>query len=180
MQSVKHAVTSVVQRGRIGRKKSFVLALALALFVLPVATALAYYGATGSGTVGGNVAGTSASVVTLQPNTPSRVYAGPSTTDLMPGGTVAFQLAITCTAGSPCTVPSITLQSWSSTKPAPCDPTDMPNSFVIQSQSATFPITVTAPTVDTSDTVTILWNNLATVNQTPCAGGTFTFTLNVP
>src|SRR6266851_4965513 len=100
MQSVSRVFTRVVKAGRIGRKRSFVAALGLAMLVLPVSTALAFFAATGSGQISNVQAGTAASTITITPNG-ALTYAGPSTTNLMPGGTVSTSLLLTCTTGCP-------------------------------------------------------------------------------
>ncbi len=175
-RSISRVFAPVVRAGRF--KHSFAINVVLALFTLPVATALAYFGATGTGTISNVAAGTSSSTVSIAFSGSSFTYAGPSTTALVPGGTVSFPVQITCTAGAPCTVPSVSLLSWTSSKTG-CDSTTMPNSFTIQSQTASFPITIATVGAAGADSLTILWNNLAT-SQTACAGGTFAFVLNVP
>jgi hypothetical protein len=146
---------------------------------MPVATALAFFSATGTGTISNAQAGTSASTVSITQQ-PGFTYAGPSTTTLVPGGTVTFTQVTACTAGPPCVVPSLGLASWTSNK-AGCDSTTMPGSFTITNQNWTVNLPVTLATVGASDSdiVTITWNNLA-ISQTACAGGLFAFVLAVP
>jgi len=171
-------VRRLVRAGRF--KHSFALAVVLALVALPVMEAAAYFSATGTGTISNVQAGTSASTVTIAQNG-AFVYAGPSTTNLVPGGTVAFPSTITCTAVPPCVVPSVSLQSWTSNQ-AGCTSALMPNSFTISAQSAAFPVTINTVGAGgaVSDNITVQWNNLASINQGPCAGGTFAFVLSVP
>jgi hypothetical protein len=58
----------------------------LALFALPVMEVAAYFAATGTGTIPNVAAGSATSVITITPNG-ALTYAGPSITNLMPGGT---------------------------------------------------------------------------------------------
>jgi hypothetical protein len=51
-RSVSRVFSRVVKAGRIGRKRSFVAALGVAMLLLPVSEALAFFAASGSGTVG--------------------------------------------------------------------------------------------------------------------------------
>lgn len=135
-RSTSRVLARVVRAGRF--KHSFAVAVVAALMVMPVTEALAYFSATGTGTISNVQAGTSASTVTIAQNG-AFVYAGPSTTNLVPGGTVAFPSIITCTAVPPCVVPSVSLQSWTSNQ-AGCTTALMPGSFTITAQSAAFPI----------------------------------------
>ena len=129
-------VHRVIQFGRIGRTRSFVTALVVALLLLPTSIALAYFAATGSGTVTGVTAGTASSVVVIARNTGNPItYAGPSTTSLMPGGTVSFSIQFTCSAGCPAQVSTVSLQSWSSDKVG-CTEAAMPNSFTTSANRA--------------------------------------------
>src|SRR5579859_7255878 len=116
MQLLKHAFV------RLNRKVPFVGAAVVGSLVIASVTALAFYSATGSGTITGIAAGTTTATLSVNQNS-SATYSGPSTTSLVPGGTVTIPLIITCTANPPCTWSSMSLASWSSTKPAPCDPT---------------------------------------------------------
>jgi hypothetical protein len=102
--STSRVIAPVVRAGRV--KHSFAIAIVMALFALPVVTALAYFSATGTGTISNVQAGTSASTVAIAQNG-AFIYAGPSTTNLVPGGTVTFPSTITCTAVPPCVAPTV-------------------------------------------------------------------------
>ncbi|MEO8744953.1 MAG: hypothetical protein ABI334_00495 [Candidatus Dormiibacterota bacterium] len=168
-------LSRVVARGHIGRKRSFGIAVAIAMFVLPVATALAFYSATGSGTVVTNAAASPSSVVTIAANG-GLTYAGPSSTNLAPGGTVSFSTLITCTAGCPADVTTINLTSWISNKSG-CDMATLPGSFTMPTINVNNP-NVTAGGVS-GGIATITWVNLG-VPQNACSGALFTFTLSTP
>ena len=175
MRSISRVLASVVKAGRF--KHSFAAAVVLALVALPVAEALAYYGATGTGSIGNVPAATQSSTVSLSGGT--NTFAGPSTTALAPGGTATQQMTITCTANPPCVVSGISLSGWTSNK-AGCDSTTLAGSFTI-ANSATFPITISALNgTNTTDNLTITFVNLPSVNQSACAGGLFNFTLSTP
>lgn len=195
MQSLKHVLTQVVQRGRIGRKRSFVLALGLALFVLPVATALAYFNAVGTGTFSGVTATTSSPSTVSVTQTASSPYvycaagypnpalcspAAGAPTTLPLGGVVIIPVDITCTAGAPCQWQSLTLQSWTSNKTG-CDATTLPGSFSIQANTSTSLLSGSLATVGAkvSGSVVIQWNNLSSLSQDACIGATFSYTLAV-
>ena len=159
---------------RKGRMRPFVLSLVVALLVLPTETAIAFFSATGSGTVSGVQAGSASSTVALS-TVGGFTYSGPSTTNLMPGGTVSFTVQATCTASCPATVSTVNLQSWSSNKTG-CDSTTLPNSFTMPAITANLSVNTSATTVGTA---TITWVNLA-VNQNACSNASFTFVLTTP
>jgi hypothetical protein len=168
-----HRVPSFVTRK--GQLRPFITSLVVALLVMPVAEALAFYAATGSGTTTAPAA-TNTSTVTLA-RSGAETFAGPSTTALAPGGTVSFTVTATCTSGCPAEVTIVQLSpTWSNSQSAPCDPTDMPNSFSMPNITYNNTIGTTATSVGTA---VITWNNLST-DQSSCAGGTFTFTFVTP
>ncbi len=70
-RSVSRVFARVVKSGRIGRKRSFAAALGLAMLVLPVSTALAFFTATGQGTISNVQAGAPSSVIAFH-DRPSR------------------------------------------------------------------------------------------------------------
>jgi hypothetical protein len=170
-----HPVRRVLKAGRIGRTRSFVAALGMAALVLPVVTALAFFAATGSGTIANVQAGTPNSVVSITADG-AYTYAGPSTTNLMPGGTVSFPLRVACTAGCPAQVTTINLQSWTSNT-AGCDSATFPNSFSMP--TITINTSVDAVGSGGWGPAVITWANLA-VTQNPCAGALFAFVLVTP
>lgn len=179
--SIRQVVSRLVQAGRIGRKRSFAIALVVGLLALPVTEALAYYGATGTGTISQVGAGASASTVTIaQVTSFQTVYTGPSTTNLQPGGTATVDMGFTCATA--CTISSISLQSWSADAThatAGCTSALMPGSFSITKNTQTFPWSLVANT-QTTDQITLTWANLPTIDQTPCAGASFTFDISTP
>jgi hypothetical protein len=160
--------------GRIGRKRSFVAALGMAVAVLPVATALAFFAASGSGTISNVQAGSPSSTVAIAING-ALTYAGPSTTNLMPGGTVSFGTSLTCTAGCPAQVTTLNLSSWTSDKVG-CDTATFPASFTMPAVNVNASVPATGVS---GGTATITWANLA-VNQNACAGAKFAFNLVTP
>ncbi len=178
MSAISRVVARVVKAGRV--KHSFAVAVVLALVALPLTEALAYFGATGSGTISNVSAGTANATVSFATQGVSTyVYGGGSSTNLVPGGTVQVPLTITCTANPPCVVSSLSLATWSSNKTG-CDPASLPNSFSITANTATFPISIAALNGTGADSPTITWANLPTTNQGACAGATFTFNIATP
>ena len=171
-RSISRVIAPVVRAGRF--KHSFAIAVVVALFALPVTEALAYYAATGTGIISNAQAGTATSTITIAQNG-AFTYAGPSTTNLMPGGTVSFSLLLTCTAGCPTQVTTINLSTWTSDKVG-CDVATLPGSF-------TMPAVNVNASVNTGGSVagpaTITWVNLAS-NQSACSGAKFAFTLVSP
>ena len=165
----------IITAGRIDRTRSFAAALVVALLILPVAEALAYFAATGTGQATNVQAGAPNSVVSIAPDS-AYSYSGPSTTNLMPGGTVSFNLRLACTAGCPAQVTTITLSSWSSDKPG-CDEASMPGSFTMP--QILLNTSISAAGSGGWGPAQITWNNLAQT-QNPCANANFTFTLTTP
>jgi hypothetical protein len=168
----------LIQAGHLGRTRSFVLSLAIALLLMPVSEGLAYFIATASGT--GHATNVQAGappngVVSITPDG-AYSYAGPSTSNLMPGGTVSFAVRVACVSGCPALVTTISLADWSSDKTG-CDPASMPGSFSMPALTLNTSIDATGsggwgPAV-------ITWTNLST-NQNACAGAKFDFTLTTP
>lgn len=159
---------------RRGQMRPFVTSLVIALLVMPVAEALAFFAATGTGNVTGIQAGTANSTVTLASTGPF-TYGGGSTSNLIPGGTVSFEVTASCTASCPAGVSTINLGTWSSNKTG-CDPTDMPGSFTMPTINANTGVGTDPSPVGTA---TITWVNLPT-EQNACSGAVFTFTLTTP
>jgi hypothetical protein len=172
MQTVSHIFA------RLNRKVPFVGAAVIGALAMTIITAAAYYGATGTGTLGNIPAASQSSTVTLSGGAPT--FTGPSATALAPGGAVSQIITITCTAVPPCVVSGISLQGWTSTKTG-CDSTTLPGSFTLANSGATFPLTIsTLNGTNNTDTATITFVNLPSVNQSACAGGLFSFTLSTP
>lgn len=184
MQSLKRAVSQVVQRGRIGRTKSFVAAVIAGLLVLPAITAMAYYASTGTFTATA-VAQSGTNPVTLVPGSPS-YFSGPNTTgtsvlSLPLGGSVEYNVVATC-ATAPCTLSgSWTLNSWTADSGhSGCTSTAFPGQFVVGSPATpNSPQTVTTNGGTASALAVINMVNLAS-NQGPCSGATFTFNIATP
>ncbi len=177
MSRLTQAVRRFVVGGRIGRVRSFVIALAVAALFLPVAEGAAYFfaTATGTGVISNVQAGAApASTVSIGVNGPF-TYGGPSTANLMPSGTASFQTMLTCLTGCPAQVSTVSLSSWTSDKTG-CDAVTLPGSF-------SMPVLVDNLSVSTSGVAgglaTITWANLA-VNQSACSGAKFAFTLVTP
>jgi hypothetical protein len=158
-----------------GRTRTFVAALALAAVVLPVATALAYFSATGGGTISNVQAGSPSSVIALTTTGPF-TYSGPSTVNLQPGGTVGFTVQAACTAGCPAVLTTINLASWTSDK-AGCDTATLPGSFTMP--QVLYNGNVANATPINVGTAVITWVNLG-VSQNACAGAKFAFALVTP
>lgn len=166
-------IRRVVQAGRIGRTRSFVVGLGAAMLLLPVTTAVAYFSATatGSGTITGVTAGTpSASTVSI--TTSNVVYSG-GASNLVPGGAFSFDTRIQCETGCPASVTTVSLASWSSVKPS-CDEASLPSSFTMT------PIAVNQSLMNAVTLPgSVAWNNLA-INQGACSQAHFTFNLVTP
>jgi hypothetical protein len=166
-------VQRVLTAGRIGRRRSFVSALVVAMLLLPVATAAAFFAATGTGTITNVQAGSANSTVSILGS--SYVYAGPSTTNLMPGGTVTIAISVSCLTGCPASVGSINLGSWTSDK-AGCDIATLPGSFTMPADVVNASFTAAG---GSGGSAVITWVNLG-VSQNACAGAKFAFTLVTP
>jgi hypothetical protein len=165
----------LIAKGRIGRTRSFVVALVVAMFTLPTLTALAFYSATGSGIASNVQAGSPSSVIALSVSG-AYTYSGPSTTNLQPGGTVGFTVQAACTAGCPAVLTTINLASWTSDK-AGCDAATLPGSFTMP--QILYNGNVTNATPISVGTAVITWVNLG-VSQNVCSGAKFAFTLVTP
>jgi hypothetical protein len=167
-------VNRIVRAGRI--KHAFAASTAIAAFVIPTVTALAFFAATGTGTIPTVLGGSPSSVVTIASDGTPYVYAGPSTTTLMPGGTVSIGLRLVCTAGCPAQVTTVNLSSWVSDK-AGCDAATFPGSFTMPA----LPINSSIALAGSSGwgPAIVTYVNLA-ANQNVCAGAHFTFTLVTP
>jgi hypothetical protein len=170
-----HLLQRVVRAGRIGRTRSFVAAIGLAVVALPIATAIAYFSATGSGIASNVQAGSPSSVIALTVSG-TYTYSGPSTTNLQPGGTVGFIVQGACTAGCPAVVTTINLGTWTSDKTG-CDIATFPGSFTMP--QILFNGNVNNATPITVGTAVITWVNLG-VSQNVCSGAKFAFTLTTP
>lgn len=169
MSRVVHYVT------RKGALRPFVVAVVLALLVMPAVEALAFYAATGTGTTTVPASANTATVTLARLG--AETFAGPSTTALAPGGTVSYSVTATCTAGCPAEVTTVNLSpTWSNSNGGTCTPTAMPGSFSMATITFNNTVNTTAVTVGTA---VITWNNLA-IDQSSCASGTFTFTLTTP
>lgn len=161
--------------GRIGRKRSFAVALVLAAAVLPVATALAYFSSTGTGTFANvQAVATSPSTVSIV-QTPAIAYVYKDSTGTVVaalglGGQALVSMDVTCLTGAPCQVNALVIQSWTSDK-AGCDSTTLPGNFSIGSPAA-----FSIPTVGAKVTNTVAFNWLSLpVNQNACLGAKFSF-----
>jgi hypothetical protein len=165
----------LIKAGRIGRTRSFVAAVGMAIVALPVATALAYFSATGAGTISNVQAGSPSSVIALT-MAGSFTYSGPSTINLQPGGTVGFQVQAACTAGCPAVLTTINLASWTSDK-AGCDAATLPGSFTMP--QILYNGNVANATPINVGTAVVTWVNLG-VSQNACAGAKFAFNLVTP
>ncbi len=168
--------TIVNRLTRRGDPRTFALAVVVALLLMPPAEALAYFAATGSGTISGAKAGTPSGTVAINSDG-IFTYSGPSTTALLPGGVVAFKVFALCQTTCPATVGSINLTAWTSDKPG-CDTATMPNSFSMP--AIVVNAAIPGPPQTQVGTANITWANLSGVNQNACSGATFTFTLSTP
>ncbi|HEV2033387.1 MAG TPA: hypothetical protein VGU71_04190 [Candidatus Dormibacteraeota bacterium] len=155
-------------------RRTFVVAIVVALLLMPVAEALAFFSATGSGTIAGAAVASAPTVsITLGGGT-AFTYAGGSTTNLVPGGTVTFPVRVSCTANCPAQVSTIRLSSVTSDK-AGCDSTTLPGSWTAPNLNVNQSITTTTDV----GSMTVTFVNTAS-DQTACAGATLTFHLSTP
>jgi hypothetical protein len=161
-------------------RRTFALAVALGLVVLPVSAALAYFLASGTGSVSGaTVTSTSPATVSLsqQYADPASefVYEGPSTTALSPGGTVRFGLNATCLTSCPASVGSVRLVSVTSDK-AGCNSTSLPGTFT----SAGLVVNMTVGATTYIGQMTVSMNSDPDRDQSACLGATLVFNLATP
>jgi hypothetical protein len=163
---VKNRLLSVLKFGRV--RHAFAVMVPVGVVIMAATTALAYYGATGTGTITGVSGATSTtSTVTMNQVVSPAVIA--------PGGSYALNVTGVCTAGCPAFVSTINLSTWSSDK-AGCSEAAMPGSFTMPTILANQSVTTTAGLIGSG---TITWNNLS-VDQSPCKGANFTFTIVTP
>jgi len=159
-------------------RHTFAAAVALGLVVIPVASVIAVFLASGSGTVSG------AQITTSSPSSvridaaaapgSEFVYEGPSTTALAPGGDVKMSLAVTCLTSCPATVGSIRLVSVSSNQSG-CSSAALPGTFTSPGLAVNTTITGTVIVGQ----LTVFMNSTGD-DQTPCLGATLTFNLATP
>lgn len=149
----------------------FAVMVATGLLVVPAVTALAYYGATGTG----NITGISAS--STSPSTVS-LDAAVAPTSLALGGSTTFPVNATCTAGCPGYVSTVNLASWSSDK-AGCTAAAFPGSFTMPAVNSGQSAVLVGASPTLIGNATITWNNLGT-DQGVCKGAAFTFVLTTP
>lgn len=132
----------------------------------------------GSGSVTGpQAAQVVTSTVSLSYDGNGFVYVGGNTSALVLGGGVLFGVNGACTSGCPGFVSTVALHSepgmWSSNK-AGCDEAAMPGSFSATPISPNLSVTASSTRLGQ---MLVNWNNLVSINQTPCAGAIFTFNL---
>jgi hypothetical protein len=155
--SVKDRLAAVLKFGRI--RHAFAIAVPVGALIIAATTALAFFGATGSGTITG-ISGSSASTSTV-----SLTQAVPTATIVL-GGNASFTVLASCLSGCPGSVGSINLQSWSSSITG-CNSAAFPGSFTMPAVgSASSPVVVGA-TPTSIGIATITWANLG-VDQSVC------------
>lgn len=166
---------------RTSSRRTFAVAVGLGLFVLPAATVLAFFLASGVGQASGAVV-TSSSPATVsisqQYADPANefVYEGPSTTALAPGGTVRFGLNATCTASCPASVGSIRLTSVTSDKVG-CNSTALPGTFTSGGLVVNMTVDTTTQYVGQ---MTVSMVSDPDRDQSACLGAVLSFHLQTP
>jgi hypothetical protein len=83
---------------------------------------------------------------------------------------------VTCSAGAPCQLGQVVLQSWTSDKTG-CDSTTLPGNFTATSPAAFTNVSIATVGAKASSNYGIVWNNLSSTNQNACLGAKFTFVL---
>jgi len=157
--------------------RTFVAAVAVAILVLPVAEALAYFSATGTGNISGAQVSTTASTVSLSlGGGTSFTYAGGSTSALVPGGTVTFPINASCLTNCPGFVSVIRLAGFTSDKTG-CDSTTLPGAFTAPNVAFNATVSVSGANVGS---MTATFVNLPSTNQNACLGAVLTFQLATP
>lgn len=157
--------------------RTFAAAVAIALLVMPVAEALAYFSATGTGNIAGAQVSTTASTVSLSlGGGTSFTYAGGSTSALVPGGTVTFPVSASCLTNCPGFVSSIRLAGFTSDKTG-CDSVTLPGSFTAPNLGVNATVSVSGASVGS---MTVTFVNLPSTNQNACLGAILTFQLATP
>lgn len=177
MGRLRDWIDSVRRRGR--TRYSFAVAVVLALSLMPVGEALAFYIGTtsGSGNIGTVTAGAApASTVSItayqDPTCGGCVFSPQSIT---PGQTTTFKVQLACTANCPAAVTTLSLSGWSSDVTG-CDATSMPGSFTMPQ----FAVNSSISSSTIEGPLTVTWVNLPSIDQTPCVGAHFTFTIVTP
>ena len=161
---------------RKGQWRPFITALVVALLLLPPIEALAFFAATGTGTITPVQGATNTSTVTLSLNGAVTYPSGQ--TNFGPGQQVTIPVQALCTAGCPAFVSTVNLGGWSSNKTG-CDSTTLAGQFTAPTLNANVGNIGTGSPVGLGNVV-VSYVNLAGVNQNACSGATFTFTLSTP
>jgi hypothetical protein len=156
-------------------RRAFVVALVLAVTAMPISEALAFFSATGSGTIAGATTANAPTISISLAGGTAFTYAGGSTTNLVVGGNVTFPVRATCTASCPGQVTTIRLTSVSSDKVG-CDSTTLVGAWTAPNLAVNQSITASATDVGS---MTVTFVNTAT-DETACAGATLTFHLSTP
>ena len=165
--AVRNLLASFLKFGRV--RHAFAVMVPVGVVIIAATTALAYYGATGTGNITGVSASSSTtSTVSLTQQVPAAV--------ISPGGSYSLSVSASCTAGCPAFVSTVNLASWSSDKPTTCSEALMPGSFTMPTLNANTSVTASGGGIGTA---VITWNNLA-VDQSGCKGAAFTFVLTTP
>lgn len=165
---------------RPSRRRTFATAVALALFVIPVSSALAFFLASGTGTISGaKVTASSPATVSITPtyaDSNEFSYAPAGATALSPGGTVTLPLYATCVTACPASVSSIRLASVSSDKTG-CDSASLPGSFTSGALAVNATITTTPTPIGS---LVVAFNADPDRDQSVCLGATLAFHLATP
>ena len=159
--------------------RTFVAAVAVAILVLPVAEALAYFSTKLHADPDQWIAqvSTTASTVSLSlGGGTSFTYAGGSTSALVPGGTVTFPINASCLTNCPGFVSVIRLAGFTSDKTG-CDSTTLPGAFTAPNVAFNATVSVSGANVGS---MTATFVNLPSTNQNACLGAVLTFQLATP
>jgi hypothetical protein len=154
--------------------RTFAAAVLVALLVMPVAEALAFYGVSGSGTIGpAPVSATGTTVGVSIGGGTAFTFSGGSTTNYVLGGSSSSPIRLTCLTSCPATVAHVNLSSFTSDK-AGCNSTSLPGAFTAPGL-VPVPSSIPATATDVGS-ITINYVSLS-VDQSACLGANVTFTL---
>jgi hypothetical protein len=154
---------------RFMNKKVVAIGLAAGLTLGAAGAAFAYFTTTGSGT-GTGVVGTSSN---LNINQASITYSNGA--NLVPSSSAVVTFTVDNSASSAQYLASISLASWTSNKTG-CDSTDDPGWITMPTVTVGQDFTAATSGQAVTNSGTITFNDLSTVDQDACKGASLTFT----
>lgn len=172
---MSNALTAIGRRlTRRTSPRTFAAAVVVALFLMPVAEALAFYAVSGTGTIGpAPVSATGTTVSVSIGGGTSFTFSGGSTTNYVLGGSSTSPIRLLCLTSCPATVAHVNLSSFTSDKAA-CNSTSLPGAFTSPGM-VPVPSSIPATLTDVGNIV-INYVSLS-VDQSACLNANVTFLL---